>query len=136
MTGNFVTGMGDKLVSGQVSASAFTFERPGGAYHGPAELERIAKTLHLEAHEIENALGSPQDIEWAARGGKLYILQSRPITTLSGYNPITAEWNDTLKGNFLWSATNLMEACPEVLTPFTASLRPYLDTIGGPALTR
>jgi len=135
MTGNFVTGMGEKLVSGQVSAAEFTFERPEGAYHGPEELGRVTKTLHREAHEIENELGCPQDIEWAVRDGKLSILQARPITTLNAYDPVTAEWNDTLKGNFLWSATNLMEAQPEVLTPFTASLRPYLDSIGGPALT-
>ena len=135
MTGNFVLGMGDKLVSGQVSAFSFTFERPSGVYHGPAELSQIAKSLHQQAHDIENELGSPQDIEWAVAGGKLSILQARPITTLNGYDPINAVWNDTLKGNFLWSATNLMEACPEVLTPLTASLRPYLDERGGPAMT-
>jgi len=33
---------------------------------------------------VENAFKSPQDIEWAIRSGKLYILQSRPITTLVG----------------------------------------------------
>ncbi|MBE0697575.1 MAG: hypothetical protein IH586_11695, partial [Anaerolineaceae bacterium] len=135
MTGNFVAGMGDKLVSGSVSAAAFTLKRTEGTYNGPDELQRIAKTLHREAHEIEHTMGSPQDIEWAVAGGKLFILQSRPITTLNGYNPVTAETNDTLKGNFLWSATNLMEACPEVLTPFTASLLPYLDQRDGPALT-
>jgi pyruvate,water dikinase len=135
MTGNVVAGMGDKLVSGQVTASEFSFERTAGTYHGPAELEKVAKTLHRHAHEIENEMGCPQDIEWAVAGGKLAILQARPITTLNGYNPVTAEWNDTLKGNFLWSATNLMEACPDVLTPFTASLQPYVETIGGPSLT-
>ena len=135
MTGNFVAGLGDKLVSGQVSAAEFPFARPEGVYTGPAELGRAAKSLHREAHEIEHDLGCPQDIEWALAGGKVFILQARPITTLNPYNPVTAEWNDTLKGNFLWSATNLMEAQPEVLTPFTASLRPYLDSIGGPALT-
>ena len=31
---------------------------------------------------IENAFNSPQDIEWAIGSGKVYILQSRPITTL------------------------------------------------------
>ncbi len=31
---------------------------------------------------IENHYGFPCDIEWAARGGKFYIVQSRPITTL------------------------------------------------------
>ena len=28
------------------------------------------------------AFGGPQDIEWAIQDGKLYLLQSRPITTL------------------------------------------------------
>ena len=135
MMGNFVAGMGDKLVSGQVAAEEFSFERTVGIYHGPAELEYVAKILHHHAHKIENEMGCPQDIEWAVAGGKLAILQARPITTMNGYNPVTAEWNDTLKGNFLWSATNLMEACPDVLTPFTASLRPYIETIGGPSLT-
>jgi phosphohistidine swiveling domain-containing protein len=135
MTGNVVAGMGDKLVSGEVSAPEFSFERTAGTFHGPAELEKAAKTLHRNAHEIENEMGCPQDIEWAVAGGKLAILQARPITTLNSYNPVTAEWNDTLKGNFLWSATNLMEGCPDVLTPFSASLRPYVETIGGPSLT-
>lgn len=32
--------------------------------------------------KIEKRYGSPQDIEWAWKNGKFYILQSRPITTL------------------------------------------------------
>lgn len=31
---------------------------------------------------IEKLYGLPQDIEWALEGGEMYILQSRPITTL------------------------------------------------------
>jgi pyruvate,water dikinase len=31
---------------------------------------------------LENTLDSPQDIEWAIENGTLYVLQSRPITTL------------------------------------------------------
>ncbi len=135
MAGNFIAGLGDRLVSGQVSAAGFTFTRTAGTYHGPEELRRAAPFLHREAHEIEHVLGGPQDIEWAVSGAKVFILQSRPITTLNGFDPLTAQWNDTLKGNFLWSATNLMEACPEVLTPFTASLFPYLEQRGGPSLT-
>ena len=135
MTGNFVAGTGEKLVSGQVTASTFAIDRPKGTYHGPAELEKIAKTLHRLAHKIEIEMGCPQDIEWAAAGKKVFILQARPITTLNGYDPVNAVWNETLKGNFLWSATNLMEASPDVLTPLTASMLHYLDQHGGPALT-
>ena len=32
--------------------------------------------------QIEKHYGSPQDIEWALEGGKFYITQARPITTL------------------------------------------------------
>lgn len=32
--------------------------------------------------KIEKIMGSPQDIEWAIQDGKLFILQSRPITAL------------------------------------------------------
>lgn len=31
---------------------------------------------------IENHFGSPQDVEWAIEGDQLYILQSRPVTTM------------------------------------------------------
>ncbi len=33
--------------------------------------------------KIESHYGFPSDIEWAFKGGKFYIVQSRPITTLS-----------------------------------------------------
>lgn len=123
MTGNFVHGLGEKLVSGQANAQTFTLQRPKGTYSGPPELSRVARDLYHNACGLENDLGGPQDIEWAIAGGRLYILQSRPITTLSGYKADTAEWNDSLKGNFLWSGTNLAENAPHVLTPFTCSLR-------------
>ena len=32
--------------------------------------------------EIESHYNSPQDIEWAFKKNKFYIVQSRPITTL------------------------------------------------------
>ncbi|MES2014221.1 MAG: PEP/pyruvate-binding domain-containing protein [Patescibacteria group bacterium] len=37
--------------------------------------------------KIENHYGFPVDIEWATEGGKFYITQSRPITTLSNDSP-------------------------------------------------
>lgn len=43
-----------------------------------------AKILKLAeiCKKIENYYKSPQDIEWAFKNGKFYIVQSRPITTL------------------------------------------------------
>jgi phosphohistidine swiveling domain-containing protein len=123
MTGNFVHGLGEKLVSGQANAQAFSLERPRGTYSGPAELGRLARVLYRTARRLEKELGGPQDIEWAIVGGRLYVLQSRPITTLRGYRIETGEWNDSLRGNFLWSGANLAENAPHVLTPFSCSLR-------------
>jgi pyruvate,water dikinase len=130
MTGNFVKGLGEALVSGQANPRTFTLARPKGTYSGPAELNRLARELYRNACGLEKELGSPQDIEWAVAGRRLYILQSRPITTLGGYKADTAEWNDSLRGNFLWSGANLGENAPHVLTPFSCSLRKGLGFEG------
>ncbi|MFI6326288.1 PEP/pyruvate-binding domain-containing protein [Nonomuraea sp. NPDC050556] len=68
---------------------------------------------------IEDLYGTPMDIEWAMRDGAFYILQARPIT---GMNLHLEEWNDSLKGDYLWTAGNLGEAIPDVMTPATWSL--------------
>ena len=103
---------------GRPMPQTFTLARPKGTYSGPAELNRLARALYRNACRLEKELGGPQDIEWAMAGGRLYILQSRPITTLSGYKADTAEWNDSLQGNFLWSGTNLAENAPARADPF------------------
>lgn len=49
------------------------------------ELERMSwkEDLYPEFKAIETLFGHPQDIEWGVKDDQLYILQSRPITTLS-----------------------------------------------------
>ena len=38
---------------------------------------------HAElGRSLEETFGGPQDVEWAIAGGELYLLQSRPVTTL------------------------------------------------------
>ncbi len=56
----------------------------------PASLVNAPKLSTDEVHElakialaVEMHYGSPQDIEWAYEGGKFYLTQSRPITTLT-----------------------------------------------------
>lgn len=43
-----------------------------------AELVQLIKM----ANRVEEHFGKPQDIEWGAEKGNIYLLQSRPITTL------------------------------------------------------
>ncbi|MDH5453922.1 MAG: hypothetical protein OEX14_11270, partial [Paracoccaceae bacterium] len=122
MMGNFVYGFGEELVSGEAEPYTFVLKRPKGQYDGPPVLKHFARSLYKLATRLEKDLGCPQDIEWAVDGGKLFLLQSRPITTLQGHNPATGEWNDSLTGDYLWANTNLMEAVPDVMTPSTWSL--------------
>jgi pyruvate,water dikinase len=135
MVGDAVDGPGDALVSGEADAERFRLHRPDGAYSGPGALAGVAGQLHAAAHDIEGFFGGVgEDIEWAVAGGRVWILQARPITTLNGWNPVTAERNDTLTGTCLWSATNLSEANPEPQTPLTVSLVRYQQDHGGPSM--
>ncbi len=122
MAGNYVHGLGEGLVAGEIQPYTFALERPKGRYEGPPELRRFARRLFKLAMCLERDLGSPQDIEWAIAGGKVYILQSRPITTLMGFDPVSGEFNDSLTGDYVWSCVNVGEAVSVVMTPFTWSM--------------
>jgi phosphohistidine swiveling domain-containing protein len=120
--GNFVHGLGDELVSGEVEPYTFDLKNPTGEYAGPPELKPISRKLYMLGAKLEKEIGCPQDIEWAVADGRLFLLQSRPITTLRGYEPTTGEWNDSFTGDFLWSNANFSEAVPETMTPLTWSV--------------
>ena len=122
MTGNYVHGFGEELVSGEVEPYTFTLTQPKGTYDGPAELKPFAKKLFKLGRSLAGDLSGPQDIEWAIKDGQVFLLQSRPITTLIAHDPSTGEWNDSLTGDFLWSRNNFGEGRPDVMTPFTWSL--------------
>jgi phosphohistidine swiveling domain-containing protein len=119
MMGNFVYGFGEELVSGEAEPYTFTLISPKGRYDGPPELKPFARSLYKLANQLEGDLGCPQDIEWAIAGGELFLLQSRPITTLLEYDPVTYEWNTSFTGDFLWAR---QEPFPDVVTPSTWSL--------------
>lgn len=57
------------------------------------EISRLTKY----AVSIEKHYGKPQDIEWGVKGSKIYILQSRPVTTVTG----ATEASEEVKGEFL-----------------------------------
>ncbi|MEV4315561.1 PEP/pyruvate-binding domain-containing protein [Actinocrispum sp. NPDC049592] len=74
----YVDGLGDRLVSGQVDPLATVHLSRTTPDHG--ELGEVARL----ALEVERLLGDgPQDIEWAIDPAGVWILQSRPITTLA-----------------------------------------------------
>jgi phosphoenolpyruvate synthase/pyruvate phosphate dikinase len=48
----------------------------------PSLSDEQATAVARLAAQVETHYGSPQDIEWGLYGGQLFLLQSRPITTL------------------------------------------------------
>lgn len=131
MLGNYVYGLGEQLVSGESNAQIFKLSRPNGKYEWHKELKKYVNKLYKFAVRLEKELGRPQDIEWAVAKKKLYILQARPITTLTSGNLDTYEINETLERDALWVNTNVGEAVPDVVTPFTWSLLRALDIESG-----
>ena len=132
MTGNFVYGLGEQLVSGESNAHEFKLIRPKGNYNGPKDFKKYASKLYKYASKLVKELEAQQDIEWAVAKGKLYLLQTRPITTLQG-NPDTYELNDSLDGDFLWTNTNVGEAMSDVFTPLSWSILRAIDEEQMPA---
>lgn len=126
MTGNYVYGFGEELVSGEAEPFTFEFKNPRGKYTGPKELKRYAKRLYDLAVRLESELGSPQDIEWAIADGTVYILQSRPITTLLDYDPVKGEWNSSYTGDYAWVSS---EVFPDILTPGSWSIWKHFQNI-------
>jgi pyruvate,water dikinase len=89
-----VRGLGESLVSGRAIADEYVLHKPDGAVlhrrwaaSGPALAEARLPELSRLVAEAERAAGVPQDVEWAFADGRLWLLQSRPITGL-GPEPV------------------------------------------------
>jgi pyruvate,water dikinase len=107
-----VFGLGEGIVSGLITPDHYVIQRRDGALvrefvstqmvaivnatdGGTVEMELpeeqgAARVLHDRqlndlrqiGLRLEQFFGRPQDIEWCLRGGELFVLQSRPITSL------------------------------------------------------
>jgi pyruvate,water dikinase len=80
--------------------------------------EQIQAVAQL-VRETGKHFGRPQDIEWAIEGGRLYLLQSRPITSLSQIADPDGALN-------LWDNSNIAESYSGVTTPLTFSFARYV----------
>jgi phosphohistidine swiveling domain-containing protein len=102
-------GLGEAVVAGQVEPDHFVVDTAsfrvtarrlggkamaivpkegGGTEHRPAGGARASlddgEVIELSklARRVAEHFGAPQDVEWARAGGRWYLLQSRPITSL------------------------------------------------------
>lgn len=159
---NAAWGLGEAIVAGQVNPDSLVVDKRSGRVksleigdkrlmtapqaEGTAEVpvdesRRRAQVLTPEhaaelarlGREIEASLGGPQDIEWAVSGGRIHILQSRPVTTLplpgaergaGGEVPGDDDWppsNGRPHSYDLWTQADVGERWPEPVTPLTWS---------------
>ncbi len=82
-----VFGLGEQVVSGEVTPDHYLVDRRGDVkverlvHGGVLGQDEVRELVELGAR-LEEHLGAPQDIEWAIADEQLFVLQSRPVTTL------------------------------------------------------
>lgn len=82
-----IHGLGERLVAGEVTPDHYVIDRQGTikrehlASRGVLGAEELVRLAEL-GRVLETYFGSPQDVEWAIADGEVYLLQSRPVTTL------------------------------------------------------
>jgi pyruvate,water dikinase len=132
-------GLGEALVSGQVEPDHFVVDVFSGALRGVTLGAKAVSTRGKTGGGVESVLedaggkqtlsedeirqlvaagqkiqaeyGAPQDIEWAFAGGKLFILQSRAITSLF---PVPSVSFDPLR---IWFSFGAVQGLVGPLTP-------------------
>jgi pyruvate,water dikinase len=80
----------------------------------PALTDEQAGNVAALARRAAATFGQPQDIEWAIADGHLFLLQSRPITTLRNVPDPDGVLN-------IWDNSNIIESYSGVTTPLTFS---------------
>src|SRR5205085_6607654 len=82
-----VFGLGEQVVSGAVTPDHYVVDRAGNIKREQIVAKRVLEAEELRqlvqlGRKLEEHFGTPQDIEWAMEDGNIYLLQSRPVTTL------------------------------------------------------
>jgi phosphohistidine swiveling domain-containing protein len=130
MTLEYTDGRGELVVSGKKSVSVLLYS---DAVVGAKKTLPFLDMLISQAKKIENQFNFPQDIEWAYAGGKLYILQSRPITSLTEDDYQESIYLDKVLPNnsFYYEQTPVTESFDRP-TPLALSILSSLYSQGGP----
>lgn len=82
--------------------------------HQAVLTEDQVRAIASLARQCASHFGRPQDIEWAIENGRVYLLQSRPITSLAGLADPDGKLN-------IWDNSNIAESYGGITTPLTYS---------------
>ncbi len=108
-----VEGLAEQLVSGEVTPDAYVL--PRSAARRPSVDPVIDEAIEV-ALGLESDFGDPQDGEWAHDGERLYIVQSRPITTISA-GSIDDGFDTPIGPDHAFTTAGIAESLPGVLPP-------------------
>jgi phosphohistidine swiveling domain-containing protein len=100
-----------------LGVSAVTLSEAEGTKPSLTDDQAVA-VARLARHAAQ-VFGRPQDIEWAIKGDELFLLQSRPITTLLDLADPEGALN-------LWDNSNITESYNGITTPLTFSFARYV----------
>ncbi|UCC11619.1 MAG: hypothetical protein JSW02_09765, partial [candidate division WOR-3 bacterium] len=116
-------GMGEKLVSGVITPTRYTLHKKSVRRQGGDDIliKPQLNLLQKTGRKIEKLFGRPQDIEWAFENGRLYILQSRPIS-------VVQEQKHT---GTVYCNANVRETIPDPVSPMGYSI---FDTVFFPSI--
>ena len=161
-------GLGESIVSGEMTPDHFMISRESGNLIretvvskrkmivregvqavpiGQREIPSLqrGKVAELSAigMQVDAFYGVPQDIEWAYANKQFYLLQARPITTLTDAaeierlrrREIESLQKKADEGGTVWSRYNLSEVLPAPLPMTWAIIREFMSGRGGFGLT-
>lgn len=136
-----VQGLGEQLVSGEKTPDAYVIERETMVDEF-ASISPPLRDLATEALRLEEALGAPQDIEFAVHDGELYLVQARPITTVVDASRTDDGFDFSCGDQTTYTTAGIAETMPGVLSPLSWSINSWLlengfrnlfDLLGGGA---
>lgn len=106
-----------QLIRGASGVGTVTAPVKKGLRDLPALSGKELQKLLEMARAVEEYYKFPQDIEWAQNGGKLYLLQSRPVTS-----PVINN-NGFLN---IWDNSNISESYSGITLPLTFGFAHYV----------
>jgi len=116
-----VKGLGEKLVSGQITPSTYYVDWYNNKISKKTNIDDVVLTDKMifnivnKSLEIQQYYGLAQDIEWSIKDDKLYILQARPLTAIQ------------FESKYDWTNADLKDGgiSSEITTPFMYKLYEY-----------
>ncbi len=109
-------GLGSAVVEDRADTTTYYYNRDDALYYSESDGEaaphltgdQLQKLVEL-AGRVEALYGRPMDLEYAIAGDRIWLLQARPVTTLSGKDPVVLD------------SSNIVESYPGLTLPLSQS---------------